>query len=112
MTINIGDFFFPANAVYDINDEEYKRIELLLNATKAFARNTHQCVYIIDYFHKGFLYVSDNFETLCGEPADKIKEFGYFLYLKHVPENEQQMLLEINREGFKMADSIPPRGTD
>lgn len=108
MNTNKEDFFIPANSVYNVTDEEYSRIGLLVNAAKAFARNTYQCVYVIDYFQKGFLYVSDNIEMLCGEPADKVKEFGYELYLKHVPEDEQRMLLEINREGFEMANTIGP----
>ena len=99
MTASKGEFFIPANSVYNISEEEYERIELLTNAAKAFARATHQCVYIIDYFRKGFLYVSDNIEMLCGEPVDKVREFGYDLYLKHVPEEEQRMLLEIIARG-------------
>lgn len=106
MTASKNDFFISANSVYNISDEEYERVELLINAAKAFARATHQCVYIIDYFRKGFLYVSDNVEMLCGEPVEKVREFGYDLYLKHVPEEELQMLLEINREGFNMANAI------
>ena len=108
MTASKEDFFIPANSVYNISDEEYERMELLLNATRAFARATHQCVYVIDYFRKGFLYVSDDIEVLCGEPVEKVQEFGYDLYMKHVPEEEIQMLLEINREGFKMANAIEP----
>lgn len=108
MTASKNDFFISANSVYNISDEEYERVELLINAAKAFARATHQCVYIIDYFRKGFLYVSDNVEMLCGEPVEKVREFGYDLYLKHVPEEELQMLLEINREGFNMANAIEP----
>ena len=69
MTASKEDFFIPANSVYNISDEEYERMELLLNATRAFARATHQCVYVIDYFRKGFLYVSDDIEMLCGEPV-------------------------------------------
>lgn len=108
MSTNKEDFFIPANSVYNVTDEEYERIELLVNAAKAFARNTYQCVYIIDYFRKDFLYVSDNVELLCGEPAEKVREFGYELYLRHVPEDEQRMLLEINREGFNKANTILP----
>lgn len=108
MTASKGDFFISANSVYNVSEEEYERIELLLNATKAFARATHQCVYVIDYFQKGFLYVSDDIEMLCGEPVEKVQEFGYDLYLKHVPEEEVRMLLEINREGFEMANTIEP----
>lgn len=107
-TANKGDFFIEANSVYNVTDKEYENVELLINTAKAFARNTYQCVYIIDYFRKDFLYVSENLALLCGEPAEKIKEFGYDLYIKHVPEKEQQMLLEINKAGFQLANTIPP----
>ncbi len=107
MATNIGDFFIISNSVNNITDEDYKKINILINATKAFARSTHQCVYIIDYFKQDFLYVSDNFAFWCGESAEKIQKFGYQLYLKYVPENEQKMLLEINRKGFELFDELP-----
>lgn len=107
MTTNIGDFFIVSNAVYNITDEDYQKIKLLVNAAKAFARSTHQCVYIIDYFKQNFLYVSENLAYWCGQPSDKIKDFGYRFYLDYVPEKEQQMLLEINKKGFELFNEIP-----
>ena len=50
------DFFLHSNEVNHINREDYEKIELLVNAAKAFARSTYQCVYIIDYFHQDFIY--------------------------------------------------------
>ena len=55
MATNVGDFFLVSNSVYNVTDEDYLKINLLVNAAKAFARSTHQCVYIIDYFKKNFL---------------------------------------------------------
>ena len=52
------DFFLHSNEVNHINREDYDKIELLVNAAKAFARSTYQCVYIIDYFHQDFIYAS------------------------------------------------------
>ena len=49
------DFFLHSNEVNHINREDYEKIELLVNAAKAFARSTYQCVYIIDYFHQDFI---------------------------------------------------------
>ena len=54
MPTNIGDFFIVSNSVYNVTDEDYQKINLLVNAAKAFARSTHQCVYIIDYFKQNF----------------------------------------------------------
>lgn len=108
MNFDIENFFLTANTVKDISDEEYKKLELLTNAAKAFARCTNQCVYIIDYFRREFVYVSENLALLCGLSVEKIMDFGYHLYLEHVPEKEVGMLLEINMKGFELFSSFPP----
>lgn len=93
--------------VEHITDEDYKKVELLVSAAKAFARNTYQCVYIIDYFKKNFAYVSENLALLCGCPAEKIREFGYALYSDHVPAKELDMLKDINKKGFDLFETFP-----
>lgn len=107
MNTNIGDFFIISNAVHNIADEDYEKLGLLVNAAKAFARSTNQGVYIIDYFRMNFLYVSENLANWCGIPSDKIKDFGYQIYIDHVPEDEQRMLVEINQSGFNLFEQIP-----
>lgn len=107
MATNIGDFFIVPNSVYTITEEDYQKIHILVNAAKAFARSTHQCVYVIDYFKQNFLYVSENLAYWCGLDSDKIKSAGYQFYLDYVPEKEQQMLLEINKKGFDLFNEIP-----
>lgn len=107
METKIGDFFTLINSVENITDEDYQQVRILVNAAKAFARNTYQCVYIIDYFKKGFVYVSDNLAYLCGQPASRIKDFGYELYIQHVPPRETAMLKEINDKGFALFNNIP-----
>lgn len=107
MATNIGDFFIVPNSVYTITEEDYQKIHILVNAAKAFARSTHQCVYVIDYFKQNFLYVSENLAYWCGLDSDKIKNAGYQFYLDYVPEEEQQMLLEINKKGFDLFNEIP-----
>ena len=106
-TINTGDFFSLQNSVESINDSDYSRLELIIDAAQAFERSTYQCVYIIDYFKKGFLYVSNNIARLCGGDAEKIKDFGYKFYIDYVPEADLKMLLEINNSGFKLFNSLP-----
>lgn len=107
MATNIGDFFLVSNSVYNITEEDYQKIHILVSAAKAFARSTHQCVYVIDYFKQNFLYVSENLAYWCGQDSDKIKNAGYQFYLDYVPEKEQQMLLEINKKGFDLFNEIP-----
>ena len=78
--IKTGDFFSLQNSVENINESDYTKVGLIIEAAKAFERSTYQCVYIIDYFKQGFLYVSNNIARLCGGEAEKIKDFGYQFY--------------------------------
>jgi DNA-binding CsgD family transcriptional regulator len=96
----IDDFFIPENSVTGISEEDYKRAIPVVDALKAFARLTYQSVYIIDYYRKNFLYVSENPLFLCGMPPDEVREKGYSFYMEHVPKSEINMLLQINRAGF------------
>lgn len=98
---NEEDYFIAANSVGAINEEQYKKLDVLIHTTEAISRSLYQSVYLIDYYKKGFLYVSENPLFLCGHTAKEMKEMGYAFYSEHVPENEQQMLVEINSNGFK-----------
>ena len=114
-----GDFFLHSNRVNNIGEKHYGKIELLVNAAKAFARSTYQGVYIIDYFHQDFIYASDNIAYLCGLEPEQLMEAGYQMYIDHVPDADLQMLLEVNKKGliFSMnclwagASTIPSRTT-
>lgn len=74
MSNDKNDFFLHSNEVNHIAKEDYDKIELLVNAAKAFARSTYQCVYIIDYFHQGFIYASDNLAYLCDLQAQPLHQ--------------------------------------
>ena len=39
-----GNFFLHSNEVNHISKEDYAKVEVLVNAVKAFARSTYQCV--------------------------------------------------------------------
>lgn len=102
---NEEDYFIAANSVGAINEEQYKKLDVLIHTTEAIPRSLYQSVYLIDYYKKGFLYVSENPLFLCGHTAKEMKEMGYAFYSEHVPENEQQMLVEINSNGFKFFET-------
>lgn len=104
--INIGDFFTLQNTIESISDSDYSKTGLIIEAAKAFERTTYQCVYIIDYFKHGFLYVSNNIARLCGGEAEKIKDFGYKFYIDYVPKEDLKMLVEINTKGFKLFNTL------
>ena len=106
-SIKIGDFFSIENLVEDVNVSDYERIGLVIETAKALERSVYQSVYIIDYFKKGFIYVSNNIARLCGCEAERIKDLGYRFYFDYVPAEDLKMLLEINTKGFMRFNEIP-----
>lgn len=101
----VEDFFYSGNMVLD--EPDYRFVGNFVRTAEAFANTTSNSVYIIDYFRKNFLYVSQNPLFLCGMPADTVKMDGYQFYIDHIPGNEIEMLLEINRAGFSFINKIP-----
>lgn len=105
----IDDFFISKNAVGGITEDHYNtnEVDSLINMADTISRITYQSLYIIDYHKKNFLHVSNNPMFLNGVSADEVKEMGYMFYLNHVPEEDVEMLLEINRAGFEFYDNVP-----
>ena len=101
----VNEFFFPGNAVH--GEPDYGLADNFVRTAEAFANTTYQSVYIIDYFRKNFLYVSPNPLFLCGMSADAVKSKGYQFYIDHVPADEVDMLLEINKAGFSFINDVP-----
>lgn len=90
-----------------IAPEEYEKTKPLIEGFKRFFRNTNQCTFIIDFHKKEFLYVSDKIARFCGEETDGSKGFSYETYLKHVPEEERDILLEIHEKGLGLFHTFP-----
>ena len=101
------DFFIEANRVEGITEEDYLRAKPYIETAQAFAQTTYQSIYIIDYFKKNFLYVSDNPIFLCGRTAEEVKAMGYGFYMSNVPQAELPMLTELNRAGFSAFNATP-----
>ena|SRR5690625_4030440 len=107
MSIDISDFFKP-NEIKDISvAEDYIKIQPFVKTAEAFSQITHQSIYIIDYYKRGFSFVSDNPLFLCGETAASVLKQGYLFYLNHVPDTDLKLLLEINEAGFKFYKNLP-----
>lgn len=95
------------NAVTGITDEDYLGIQDIVDSVDAFSRMTYKSVYIIDYFKKNFLYVSENPLFLCGLSASEVKKIGYKFYIDNVPPEDVELLLKINASGFYFSKDIP-----
>ena len=107
MDIRVEDFFIEANSVDSVTEENYRDLDVLLRGVDSFSRSTYQSVYVIDYFKKGFLYVSDNPLFLCGYTPEELLEMGYLFYISNVPKEEHSMLAEINKSGFNFFNKFP-----
>lgn len=101
------DFFIPDNEIRLPQELDYSRVDEYIRSAEAFSRSSYQSVYIIDYFRQNFLYVSPNPMFLCGLSPEQMKDLGYRFYLGYVPEDEQPMLLTLNKAGFAFYNDIP-----
>ena len=100
-------FTMPENYIENISEEDYRRTTQVIETIKSLSRMAYQSVYVIDYFRKDFLYVSDNPLFLCGLSPQEVQKQGFAFYCNHVPKEEVEMLLEINKAGFKLFNKTP-----
>lgn len=49
---NEEDYFIAANSVRAINEEQYKKLDVLIHTTEAISRSLYQSVYLIDYLQE------------------------------------------------------------
>ncbi|MDE6296113.1 MAG: helix-turn-helix transcriptional regulator [Muribaculaceae bacterium] len=103
----VDEFFFADNEVRQTDELDYSGTGEYIRMAEAFSRSSYQSVYIIDYFKRNFLYVSPNPLMLCGLTPEKMTELGYRFFLEYVPQDELQLLLDINRIGFSFFNSLP-----
>lgn len=96
----------PHNVRPQIEDEQYYNLQPYIDSASAFARITYKSLYIIDYHKMNFLYVSDNPLFLCGESVEKVQQEGYNFYYQHVPEEDLDFLIQVNRAGFEFFRGI------
>ena len=90
-----------------ITEADYQRVQPCVETVKSFARTTYQSVYIIDFYKRNFLYVSDSPTLLCGQTADTMLRMGYDFFHTYVPEEEQPMLDNMNHSAYKMFYDVP-----
>ncbi|MDR2969694.1 MAG: helix-turn-helix transcriptional regulator [Tannerellaceae bacterium] len=99
--------FYLSSHTREIPEEEYRKAEIVVDTLNAVSRITFQNLYVIDYYKKKFLYVSENPLFLCGHTAEEVRELGYGFYREHTFENNHAMLTEIYRAGFDFYEHLP-----
>lgn len=68
------------------------RLSVLAKAAVAFSRSMYQSIILIDCVRGGFLYVSGNFDFLCGLPADEVQRRGFSFYRTCIVPEDLEML--------------------
>jgi len=98
---------------YDINRffrklgvENVETIKPYFDVLEAFSRIVGFSFYVVDYFSRGFVYVSKNPLFLCGYTAEEVQSMGYSFYKKAVVEEDLEMLMEIDKKGEEFFSSI------
>ena len=102
-----SDFFTSSNAVSPVPDSEYARVEPYVEMLECMSRLTYQSIYVIDYWKKNFLYVSDNPLFLCGRTRDEVLAKGYDFYFEVCEQSELAALVEINEAAFRFYNRLP-----
>ncbi len=105
--MTLEDFFRPMILTDEPEERDYKAIQPYIDEAKIFSHTIYQSVYIIDYYKRGFIYVSDNPLFLCGKSASVVQKMGYLFYFYHVPKEDLELLLEINEAGFSFYNKLP-----
>lgn len=100
------DFFTTSNLIEGVTQEDYRQIRSRLEGVKAFARISNQKLYVIDYYKKNFLYVSDQFANFFRMSCEDVYCLGFDLYVNRVPDEDLRMLMDINMRQFDLLDTF------
>lgn len=107
MTISENEILFPKNIIKAPSQKDYKKIEYIINTVEALARCTNKGMYIIDYHKKNFLYVSQGMAQLLEKTEKEILDAGSSIYTELIPEEDQRIIREINKQGRIKLNEIP-----
>lgn len=91
----------------DPGEQDYLAIQPYIDAAKILSHVTYQSVYVVDYYKREFIFMSDNPLFLCGHTASQVQKMGWLYYFNHVPEDDLALLLEINEAGFSFYNELP-----
>jgi DNA-binding CsgD family transcriptional regulator len=105
----IDEFFLSKNDSENVSEDDYERVTPpLIAAFEAMSRHIYQSIYVIDFYRKNLLYVSDNPFFLCGLSPAEVKGMGLMFHVSRIPKNELNMLLEFHRARYAFFNRTPP----
>lgn len=105
----IDKLIIHQNTIDYISEERYeKEMGGYIKTAESFAMMSCPSVYIYDFYQRKCVYVSDNPLFLCEHSVEEIKEMGLKYVENFVPEEEQKMLIEMNKAFFNFLDANVP----
>lgn len=102
-----NEILFPENIIKAPSQKDCKKIECIVNTIEALARCTNKGMYIIDYHKKNFLYVSQGMAQLLEKTEKEILDAGSSIYTELIPEEDQNIIREINKQGRIKLNETP-----
>lgn len=99
-----------SNAFANITDADYAVLPHILVTAQAMGRITRQKIYIVDFFRREFLYVSDDFTHLCGLKRKEVLDMGFGFYQKYIPIADMDKLHDIVTKASSFCDSLIKEG--
>ena len=103
MNREIQDFFVAPNLL----QKEKLTAETDLKLSEAVARILGCGIYLVDYTKNEVVFISENIAKMCGLPYKEITARNCDVFLKHIPDSDYKMLLEINGAVFDFLKNMP-----
>ena len=98
---NFSEFYFSQIQVEMPVDETYKEnIPHYVLAAKAQAQITNACIYIMDYYEKKFVYITEKERIMCGYSKEEIEVMGIDFFAKILHPDDVELFNTINYLGF------------
>ncbi|WP_319229236.1 helix-turn-helix transcriptional regulator [Draconibacterium orientale] len=96
-----ANFFDPIEQTKYIGHENYVKIEHYINALKSISKLIDLSFYVVDYYKKGFYYVSSNDLFLSGYSQEEVLDLGFDFYPRTVSQEDLNLLFELNDAAFR-----------
>lgn len=95
MNSPIKNMFFASIPLLSARGDEIE-IQNILASLKVASRMMNESVYVVDFYHRCFRFVSDHQLFLCGHSQEKALQLGYEFY-RHVIHEDLPLVINIHR---------------
>lgn len=102
--LTLKDILFPpTSTITHLSAKDLEKEQETINHAKAFATTTSYGIYVLDYFNKEILFVSDSITRL----NDTITGCHCNVNSLNIPEEDLKILNEVYTEAFKYLYNLP-----